>query len=58
MGEMKLDLSNMRDVMTDKKNNFSIIDIEKNHLGEGLRYILNLEKLASSEKALLNGAEE
>jgi len=48
----------MRDVMMDKKNNFSIIDIEKNHLGEGLRYILNLEKLASSEKALLNGAEE
>lgn len=58
VGEMRLDLLNMRDVMTEKKNGFSMIDIEVNRLGGGLRYLLNLLKSASPEKTLLKGGEE
>jgi len=58
VGEMRLDLVNMRDVMTEKKNGFSMIDMEINRLGGGLRYLLNLVKSASPEKTLLKGAEE
>ena len=57
-GEMTLDLLNMRDVITEKKNGFSMIDIEINRLGGGLRYMLNLVKSASPEKTLLKGEEE
>ena len=58
VGEMRLDLSNMRDIMTDKRNGFSMIDIETNRLDRGLKYMLNIVKRASPEKTLLKGGEE
>jgi Orsellinic acid/F9775 biosynthesis cluster protein D len=55
VGGIRLDLLNMRDVMMEKKNGFSMIDIETNRIDGGLRYMLNMLKLASPEKTLLKG---
>jgi hypothetical protein len=58
VGQMNLDLLNIRDIMMEKKNGFSMLEIENNRLGGGLRYMLNLVKSASPERSLLNGQEE
>jgi len=59
VGQMNLDLTNMRDIMMERTNGFSLIDIETNRLGGGLRHMLLLAKRASPEKTLMKpGSEE
>jgi hypothetical protein len=57
VGQMNLDLVNMRDIMMERKSEFSLIDMERNRLGGGLRYMLSLVKSASPENTLLKGEE-
>ena len=57
-GQMTLDLANMRDVMSERKKGFCLIDDERNRLGGGLRDMLSLVKLASPEKTLLDGRQQ
>ena len=57
-GGINVDLLNLQDVMMERKNGFSLLDIEMNRLGGGLRYMLSLAKRASPEKTLMDGGSE